>query len=1114
MSCGILDLIADEKRGQDLGLNLTPPDDSYYQFMTPIARPVIDLPSVEEIGRQRLLDIKDFNLFKPANDIYERIEIDPVPVGVIDSPEIYDYIEPYFLENITPLNEYRPSQPNELYNVPEPINYGTYYTNYRPFIENIRTNLDRGFRNIITVVTNTVPFTDSDLGNIADTKIREGLLVNFAENVFQKTVGRLNTDLFSLIDGDPLIRRDFIITIPRTPVGRTIDTIAKLQGINTPYSYIPPEAFDLYEKTVDNDTDTRNTILLNYTGRATRKNIITSFQRKNHFYYPSIITDDNDDTLVGKTYASGSENISILSAYTDNSGNIIGYFGYDIISRETKQKNPELLHTYEDFLDESKDFGWGKDDVEFTKNSLLYKTKEIVLKQSDNAFINSFSKEFTINKNGQRYTIPRGDGITAKAPFTDDDGTDVKAGDFYRTFTVDRKYNRLSRTLRHRGLDNGDTRSVLGDNGLVHIAPTYRVNSDGTGQTDYRKFMLSIANYAWKDNVADIPECERYIDADGNVARIMWFAPYDLNLSENVSINTNNITFFGRPESIITQNNVERTLTVSFKLITDYPDIMNNFQIEESHMWERYFKGDLSVKNEIDTIIREQLTIPEQELVRPVIETPKPVEKIVTDPIPSDDVINDEIKDQTSEGETIPIYSVYFPNEETEIPIGSSKNKGYEDGVGTTLGYTYLRGVQKTNRIQYRDSVNFGLNREFLIEGNEKLKTTFLDLFSDTNLRTIKVVISGNASKPKTSRITNSTLSQRRAQTVKTYIETQLSELGILDNVPQWITIQYEIKANGDTLALNVPEDSAGDLNENKKSRRTDVKVIPYFVEVAQDDAPQTIADVAAGDNLADQAEIDRNIDDILQAIPDDLRKKIYFTRCKKYKFMEINQSMSFDKIAEVIPYFHPAYNSYTPQNFNERLTFLHQCTRTANNINLNEQDPTNIFYGYQPYVYLSIGDFIKTKAIITSLSIDYNTPSLTWDLNPEGGAGVQPMFANITLGFTIFGGQTMSGALSRLQNALSFNYYANTEMYDVRSDTLRIKDINEVKNDTQVIDGLRYSQYREADEQNIKKENIALRQQQGIYLPQQVGTVQRQATYTQNNVGDLISIKRLLNLE
>lgn len=1108
MSCGILSLIADDKRAQDLGLNLTPPN-AYYQFMTPIARQVVDLPSVEEIGRQRLLDIKDFNLFKPVDDIYERLEINPVPVGVIDSPEIYDYIEPYFYDNITPLNEYRPEQPNELYNVPDAVNYDTYYINYPSYIDSIRENLDRRFRNIITIITNTVPFEDTDLGTIADTKIRDGLLVNFSENVFQRTVGRLNTDLFSILDGDPLIRRDFVITIPRTPLGRTLDIVAKLQGINTPYSYIPPEAFDLYTKTANNSTDERNTLLLQYTGRALGKNLITQFQRENHFFYPYIETSDGE-ILNSNVYSVVDQNLS-FSDY-DRSFGDFNDFTYDIVSREVNQKNPELLHTYSDLRGNDDIAEWGDQQNLFkNKKSLLYKTKEIVLNNSDKAFINSFSNEFAVIKNGKRYTIPRGDGITAKGDFIADDGLRVKSGDFYRTFTKGRKYDRLSRTLRHKGLDNGDTRSVLGENGIVHIAPTYRVNSNGE-ITDYRKYMFSITNYAWKDNVADIPECERYVDADGTIGRTMWFAPYNLTMNESVTINTNDSTFFGRPESIVTQNNVTRSLSLSFALITDYPDIMNNFEIEESHMWERYFKGDLSVKNEIDTIIREQLNVPQQEVVQNAIANTPPVEAAVDSAVPSQQIITDENNRRESEGEVINIYSVFFPNEETEIPIGSSLNNGYE--YNKTLGYTYLKGVQKVNRIQYRDQVNFSLNQSFIDESKNIMVETFTEYFSQTNLKEIKIIFSGYASKPRTSRISNQKLSLLRAENIQTYFKNEFNKAGLSENIPPWIKITYETRANSDTFSINTGENSAGDDRNNKYFRRVDVTVQPIYAEQEVQPPTQTVEDIAASDNLADQGEVNRDVNEFLGTIPEDLRKKIYFTRCKKYKFLEINSKMSFDKIAEYIPYFHPAFNSYTPQNFNERLTFLHQCTRTANNINLNQNDPTNIFYGYQPYVYLSIGDFIKTKALITNLTIDYNTPDMTWDLNPEGGAGVQPMFATVTLSLTLFGGQSMSGALSRLQNALSFNYYANTEMYDIRSDSLKITDINNLEKDAEIIDGIRYSNVNKKNEEQQKVENIKLRQQQGIFLPQQVGTVNRQEKYSQNNVGDLISLKRLLNLE
>jgi hypothetical protein len=43
-------------------------------------------------------------------------------------------------------------------------------------------------------------------------------------------------------------------------------------------------------------------------------------------------------------------------------------------------------------------------------------------------------------------------------------------------------------------------------------------------------------------------------------------------------------------------------------------------------------------------------------------------------------------------------------------------------------------------------------------------------------------------------------------------------------------------------------------------------------------------------------------------------------------------------------------------------------------------------------------------------------------------------MIANVTLSFDFIGGQGLARPVEDLQNALSFNYYANTEIYDERS--------------------------------------------------------------------------------
>ena len=58
----------------------------------------------------------------------------------------------------------------------------------------------------------------------------------------------------------------------------------------------------------------------------------------------------------------------------------------------------------------------------------------------------------------------------------------------------------------------------------------------------------------------------------------------------------------------------------------------------------------------------------------------------------------------------------------------------------------------------------------------------------------------------------------------------------------------------------------------------------------------------------------------------------------------------------------------------------------------------------------------------------------LQWDLNQEG-AGVQPMMAQVDINFKFLGGSDLNGPISRLQNAVSFNYYANASVYDNRAE-------------------------------------------------------------------------------
>ena len=115
-------------------------------------------------------------------------------------------------------------------------------------------------------------------------------------------------------------------------------------------------------------------------------------------------------------------------------------------------------------------------------------------------------------------------------------------------------------------------------------------------------------------------------------------------------------------------------------------------------------------------------------------------------------------------------------------------------------------------------------------------------------------------------------------------------------------------------------------------------------------------------------------------------------------------------------------------------MTFLHQCTRQGSARRFATADESgnlrarNSVFGRQPICILRVGDFFYTKIIIENLTVDYHDS--TWDMNPEG-FGMQPMMANITLNIKILGGQSLKGPIDALQNAVTFNYYANSTFTD-----------------------------------------------------------------------------------
>lgn len=173
---------------------------------------------------------------------------------------------------------------------------------------------------------------------------------------------------------------------------------------------------------------------------------------------------------------------------------------------------------------------------------------------------------------------------------------------------------------------------------------------------------------------------------------------------------------------------------------------------------------------------------------------------------------------------------------------------------------------------------------------------------------------------------------------------------------------------------------------------------------------------------------------------PIDVMKRIIMktlSECYYFKKLEEDSPIQFSSLKEKLRYFHPAFHSMTPEGLNARLTFLNQCIRPGDTIQIkgisddNDLNARNTTFGPPPVCVIRIGDFYHSKVVITNVAISFD--DTTWDLNPEG-IGVQPMIANVQLQLNFIGGHGLANPVEKLQNALSSNFYANTEMYDERS--------------------------------------------------------------------------------
>lgn len=725
-----------------------------------------------------------------------------------------------------------------------------------------------------------------------------------------------------------------------------------------------------------------------------------------------------------------------------------------------------------------------------SSSRLLQKTNELFRQGKINSLVNRFHTDIKGVYNelttayDDKFGISRGRNLIRKEYEGKDSGDKSTGYDnpYCRTWTAHHQYSKLKDRIRPFVDENGepitveDTQSnygflrtpegaynlteysVLRSDGFVRITPTHK--EGGRFETP-QNYMFSIENLAWRDVTSDINNKSLSPEQRGpNGGRIMWFPPYNLKFSENVNVNWNANTFIGRGEEIYTYTNTVRTGTLDFTLLIDHPSILNKWrgtssEIDNKEEKERDLLRFFAGCGNINDAVEPTKPVKEKEEVK-TEEPPK------VDPKP------------TYHTKKI-AYVVFFPNNFSGYDY-LQKGKKIDDAI-TELG-GYNSGVTSEKRdkdfaaqfIKDYNKESEGLTptnfdieiKQTLFAGADDIDEIhyFNDLeqigtqitgdkifgHSSQNCKVLNVEVKGFASSHGYVELNKKLCDRRRTFIEKLikekapYLKAEWSKKeGTIINVPDIGNMQY-VNAKDAKLAraayaivkIQWKEDNkTGDDSLSNDVTKTLNGV--SFSDYGNRESSGFTKAVAKSTNLLVTKEV--------------LDEEYTYDNEYLYFSEVMGDALVHKHIVDKVRFFDPAFHSITPEGFNARLTFLHQCTRqgptnavSSGRVKADGGDnyltfAGNLAFGRAPYCILRVGDFFHTKICIDSMSITYDNNGVQWDLNPEG-AGVQPMYANVSLSFKFLGGQDLVKPIERLQNAVTANYYANASVYSRHADT------------------------------------------------------------------------------
>lgn len=973
--------------------------------------------------------------------------------------------------------------------------------------------------------------SDTPIGQAGAKYLALALANNAAFGLQQETIGNLNLNPLNIaMNGtDAIVVPNYDITVPKSTLGKVLDFGARVLGFEVPVSLFV-NASSIFASLDGNFVSNieRGLSQIENTGKGQVLALFGNLKsntdprligRRSGYApgYKNTRVQDQDQGINPNIYAfyeSGGEgkvidllNNNVSVDFNQNNSSEPDEFDPNspmsqsnyrlegLIDNSGFDESPSNFNAYGQDNSTTK-FSWGDaknnkasrevfgKDIFQEKKTILFKTQRLFNSNRMRTIVSGKAGGGDLRKSETQSSvqgglISKGSGVLSQSALEGDfENADAV---FCRTWSTFDKYNQVQDLQKNSGLHSnvryrdGLDESVLDENGFVKIAPYVGDDDEdgGLGGNNIKNFMFSIENLAWADNHEKLLKCELGPgDQHGKRGRIMWFPPYDLNITENTSVNIDSTDFIGRGEPIYTYNNTQRTGTLQFKIVVDHPSYLNDIRQESDEYISSFFAGC----TDINPAFSQKLTQEEK------------------DTIELKNAQRDQKKEVNEINPDIPKVDFYFSND--NATLNSDYEDGDDNGLGTTVGEKIVSSVSAS----FVDQTDFGLNGDnnpaigdlggwITPQAQNKLKEVL-----NEQCQACKIKIAGFASSQGgTNNPLNEELSKRRAEAVKNWF---------INNILTTSKIPIEkrfgsVKGEGVT-GCEDGEERRHDSECVKLARKVNVVIehdadLQLILEDNENDVVET---------PEENATVNQNI------------KNRFYNECSYFQRLKQEDEFVYTSIREKLKFFHPAFHAITPEGLNSRLTFLHQCTRQGPTAIKNK--PDNLAFGRPPVCILRVGDFYHTKIMLDNMNISYEP--LVWDLNPEG-IGVQPMIATVDLSFKMIGGQSLKGPINKLQNAVSFNFFGNSQVYDVRSDKLKKsgsewtfvegkKTMDELENpqDESQISNPTGSRNPKPDKNQIETNSKDMTEEQQIIKPEIKGISLRQLSIT--GLEDMYDVK------